>query len=320
MQMRSPLTTLLTAAGISIAALPARSAAQSACTDVEPGRLVRTGPARSAAVTVEGVSVCMTAEGFGDSLVFHPRDWPARARFVMIETRFARDAVRMESSGVVTTLTRNGRAAPIDSTTPVWRGQALEVAGLYWDLMTMHARRFDIDAELAATLQLKQAILDEMESIRKRSAELGEAMIEQQRKDRDARDGLIKARERVQSLRNSIRRAEAAVRSAKTLDERSGAELRLRNLENQVNGATAALSAAEGRSYAATTRTIQAQIDALNEKPRTDLLKSRLSDLDADARVEWLRSSRADVSEARAIALEQRLAEAAKRLKATLQR
>ena len=318
--MRStPLTAAMRAAFV-LALVPGLAQAQSSCTDAtESGRLIRTGATRTVAVAAAGISVCMTAEGFTDSLEIHPREWMTRSRFVVLESVAPGDARRMEISSVLTIYNRNAQVSSNDAAATRWRDQALDVLGLHWDLVTMHARRFDIDAEMAATLQLNQVILGEMDSIRRRAAELNSALISQQRKERDDREALTRARQRHANLRAAMDRARAAVATAKTADDQARAQQNLTNLENQLNAASNALQRAE-RMNSGEPAAGQLQMEMRNEEGRMDLLKARLADLDADKRVEWLRASRNEVSEELAKVVEQRLARAVETLKATLQR
>jgi hypothetical protein len=73
--------------GLAIIGLTSSASGQSPftfCADTVPNRIISTGPVRAVVATVDSLRVCLAAEGFSDSAVLHPRNWPNPSRLSIL--------------------------------------------------------------------------------------------------------------------------------------------------------------------------------------------------------------------------------------------
>lgn len=260
-----------------------RATGQSAfalCGDSVPNRIVSTGPVRAVIATVEGLRVCVAAEGFTDSAAMHPRDWANPQRLVVLETRLAGDSRQMMESRLLTSWSRNDRPLGRDSAAAEWRSVVLDLAGAKWDVAARRMERQDLESVTSGLLAQKVWMLAQIDTLRRRDDSLRVALSE----------GLSRAREEKQRRVTSARRYKRA-------DLIAEAEAIVP--EQAVAG-------------------IQDLIDRLDAKGRTATLRSMLTDLDADNRLTTMKAA-LEAIEAQPDP-EERLRAAAAKLRAILAR
>jgi hypothetical protein len=217
------------------------------CDDSVPNRILSTGAVRAVVATVDGLRVCLAAEGFADSAAMHPRDWASPSRLVLLETRLADDRRQMQESRILTSWRKNDRPLARDTTASEWRAAVLDVVAAKWDVAARRMERAELEDGIAALLSQEQWIASQIDTLHRREDSLKLAYS----------INLSRARDEKQQRINSARKY-------KQRDNLAAAEAIVP--EQAVAG-------------------IQALIDRLDAKNTTVTLKGMLTELDADNRV-----------------------------------
>jgi hypothetical protein len=288
--MKSFWRCYLALAGVTSLTEPA--VAQSAfalCADTLPNRIVSTGPARVITTTVDGLRVCLAAEGFTDADALHPRDWRSPSRLVVLETSIPGDARRMQETPVLTWWKRNEQSLPNDSLAATWRAAVIDVAAAQWDVAARRMERRELSDNISSLLAQKAWIQGQIDTLRQRDDSLRIAVGER----------LSQARLDKQRALNSATQSESAARSNLSKAQSSLAAATSSGDPGRIQSARAAVAAAEDRVRTATDRVRAAQAivpehavsgtqllrDELDANGRIATLSAMLAELDAGPRV-----------------------------------
>jgi hypothetical protein len=321
--MKSFRLCLLAVAGLAAPSRPAvAQSAFSLCADTLPNRIVSTGPARVVIATVDGLRVCLAAEGFTEAEALHPRDWRSPLRLVVLETSIPGEIRRMQESQILTAWKRNEQSLPNDSLAAAWRVAVVDVVAAQWDLAARRMEQRELTANISSLVAQRAWIQGQIDTLRQRDDSLRVAVGER----------LSQARLEKQRALSSATKSESAARSNLSKAQSSLAAATSAGDPARIQSARGAVAAAEDRVRAATDRVRAAQAivpenavsgtqalrDELDATGRIATLSAMLTELDADTRVAaWQSALRAIDAQPDP---EERLRSAAARLRAILSR
>lgn len=315
---------LMGAAILAATALRADAQSDSYCANAaDSARIIRTGPVRTVAWSIDGLRMCLTADGFKDSTDFHPRIWATQSRILVYETVRPGDARRMETSVITTTWTRNGRALAYDSVGVAWLSSVRSALEAHWELVTLRQEEAAYNAEITNTARKQKDLLADIENTRLREKQLNASIASLRNQDRQLRASVSSAQRQENDLRNQLSQAQSAVASAQSPQARQAAEQRVRTVESQLVRASENLRTMERRlDQLDADRQIgnaELELKALNPENRITLLGLQLADFAAEERFASLRAALTSLdADNRSRKLEIQLAEAVAKLNAIL--
>jgi hypothetical protein len=292
---RSFLCGIAALAGVTTSPLTAQSA-EAICADtVVSARIVSTGAVRAIITRMQDLRVCMAAEGFTDSLPFHPRDWATRSRLLTLETRVPGDVRRMQSSSVLTSWSKNGVTLANGETAAAWRGAVDELIAAQWDYAVQRIGRMELEEEIAGIIAQQNWIQGQIDTIRHKADSLRVQISEgYSRAQSDYAVRISRALQNEAALRSRLAEARGRLasipRTPDNLDRVAAAEQSVRGAEDQVRQAVERTQAARAGAGDPNSGK-QLLLDNLNPEGRIADLKSMLRELDADRRVANLREA-----------------------------
>jgi hypothetical protein len=286
--MRRIISPLILIGAVSLSRPMAAQSGEAICADTAVNaRILGTGPVRAIITELQGLRVCVAAEGFTDSSAFHPNDWPGRSRLLVLETRRAGDVRRMQSSSVLTAWTNNGKPASYDAVAAAWRAAVLDLAAAQWDAAARYIELAELEMEIAAAAEQQAWLRAQIDTIKGKEDSLRVAVGQETGRSRLDDNQCQSSAQRLGAARASSARA-ALARIPRT-PENAG---RIREAEANVREADAsARQPSRSCVSAGGAQKADNALDNLDAIGRIATLKEMLADLDADSRITSLKAA-----------------------------